>query len=146
MIYIAHRGNINGIQEDQENRPSYIEKAISLKYNVEIDLWFISRKYYLGHDEPQYEIDRPFLERYSDFLWIHCKNIEALVEIKDNFNCFFHINDDAVLTSSNYIWTYPNKKLFASSIVVLPETVNYTDEDIYGCSGICSDIIGEYVK
>jgi len=38
MIIISHRGNINGPLVDKENRPSYIDSAIKLDYDVEVDL------------------------------------------------------------------------------------------------------------
>ncbi len=58
MIYIAHRGNISGINEKLENTTEYIKAAIKKGYKVEIDLWVIDRgRIFLGHDKPQYEID-----------------------------------------------------------------------------------------
>ena len=40
MLLISHRGNINGINK-MENNPNYLDKAMSLGYNVEIDVWKI---------------------------------------------------------------------------------------------------------
>jgi len=57
MIYISHRGNINGRIEDSENKPEYIDDTIQLGFDVEIDVWYIDGKWWLGHDGPQYEID-----------------------------------------------------------------------------------------
>lgn len=33
-------------------------------------------------------------------------------------NCFWHQEDDYALTSSGYIWTYPDKLLTDKSIIV----------------------------
>ena len=33
-----------------------------LGYDVEIDVWSIDKQFYLGHDEPQYKIDKKFLQ------------------------------------------------------------------------------------
>jgi hypothetical protein len=52
MKLIAHRGNINGSNPEKENHPDYINEAIKLGHNVEIDVWFINNKFYLGHDDP----------------------------------------------------------------------------------------------
>ena len=60
--YIAHRGNVNGKNESRENSPDYIMEAISLGFYAEIDVWVINDKIYLGHDGPQYEIQKDFLE------------------------------------------------------------------------------------
>jgi hypothetical protein len=50
MILISHRGNINGIESNNENNPEYIQKALDLVYNVEVDLRIKDNKLYLGHD------------------------------------------------------------------------------------------------
>ena len=37
MIFISHRGNIYGPEISNENSPNYIQKALDLDLNVEID-------------------------------------------------------------------------------------------------------------
>ncbi len=78
MILISHRGNINGKNTEKENHPDYIDDAIKLGYDVEIDIWVIDGNFYLGHDGPQYNISLDWLSDRIDRLWIHCKNIEAI--------------------------------------------------------------------
>lgn len=143
-ILISHRGNINGVNQLRENSIKYIEEAIQ-QFDVEIDVWKINEILFLGHDQPNQEVNLSFLNSFKNKLWIHCKNIEALFYLKTDFNCFFHHSDDAVLTSRNYIWTYPGKKLFKTSIAVLPEGKYHKDE-LEICSGICSDNINLYLK
>lgn len=155
LIYISHRGNINGKNPEMENHPDYIQKALDLGYDVEVDVWVKGDKFYLGHDEPKYEINKDFLkERYTK-LWCHAKNIyalNALLELSHSVNCFWHQNDDYTLTKFGFIWVYPNKKLIKSkdkklisnSIAVLPEL--YPDWDISKAIGICSDFIANYKK
>ena len=144
MKLIAHRGNLNGPQPDKENSPDYISKAIESGYNVEIDIWFIDGKWYLGHDNPTYEIKYHFL--FDSRFWLHAKNGEAFDKLlKDknyNFNVFWHTTEDWVLTSKKYIWTYPNKILYLNSICVLPE-LGYNG-DLNKCDGICTDFIYKY--
>jgi hypothetical protein len=53
MIYISHRGNVDGKKPHLENKPEYIDEAISLGYDVEIDVWCIDGGLMLGHDEPK---------------------------------------------------------------------------------------------
>ena len=48
MILISHRGNLFGKKTKQENHPEYILDALSNGYNVEIDVWFKNKKFYLG--------------------------------------------------------------------------------------------------
>ena len=40
MKLIAHRGNIDGPNVNEENKPEYILQAIEKGYFVEIDLWY----------------------------------------------------------------------------------------------------------
>jgi hypothetical protein len=150
MKLIAHRGNIDGPDSSKENNPDYIEQAISQGFDVEIDLRYSSldKNLYLGHDEPTYKINWFWLGKYKDYLWIHCKNIEALYEFShgtSGFNYFWHQNDDYTLTSRNYIWTYPGKPYTSKSVIVMPEwnkNVNeFVDIRAYDCFGVFSDYI-----
>jgi len=152
MKLIAHRGNINGPNPLEENKPEYIEEAISQGFDVEIDLRYdtLNKKLYLGHDEPQYPTTWFWVGQYIDNLWIHCKNVEALYEFShatSGFNYFWHQDDDFTLTSGNYIWTYPGKSYTPKSIIVMPEwnmpVEVFTDLKVFNCHGICSDYVGK---
>ena len=148
MILISHRGNINGKNPSMENHPSYIDKAIALGYDVEIDVWYIDGKLWLGHDEPQYEVSMDWLELRSPSLWIHCKDMNSLSyfngysnKISSQFNYFSHDVDMGVLTSHNYIWS---TNLYDRGILVLPEVFN--KEPNNGTLGVCSDVIQKYKR
>ena len=145
MILISHRGNLNGKFESYENEPMFIDKAISEGYDVEVDVWYIDGVLFLGHDKPQYGVDfRWFIDRLSK-LWVHCKNIESILYFQEcgyEINYFWHQEDDITLTSKNFIWTFPGKKLTSRSIAVLPESVK--DWELTECLGICSDYIKKY--
>lgn len=142
MLIISHRGNINGSNEENENKPSYILDTIKKGYDVEIDVWMINNKFYLGHDKSQYEIDENFL--FNEHLWCHSKNLNAMEYFSYNLNIksFWHQNDDRVFTSNGYIWTYPGKELCVKSIAVLPEKVYIWN--IENCYGICTDYCDKY--
>jgi hypothetical protein len=143
MKYIAHRGNINGRFESYENEPAYIDNAISMGYDVEIDLWMNDGILYLGHDAIQYGISPNWLKQRKNKLWIHCKNWEALEWIsKTDLIYFWHANDDYTLMSNGLVWVYPGKKLFENSICCMPEW-GY-DGDISKCHAICTDDIEKY--
>jgi|ERR1700722_6602313 len=138
MIIISHRGNTDGPQTAShgENHPNSIIEALSKNYDVEIDVWLIDDKYVLGHDKPEYEINKLF---FTNRLWCHAKNLPALHNmIHDGIHCFYHNTDDATITSKGWIWTYPGKQIISnSSIAVIPETIkNY---DISKSGGFCSD-------
>ena len=152
MKLIAHRGNISGPNSDEENNPSYIDTALKMSYDVEIDLRYEDQKFYLGHDQAQYKVSEIWLIERKNNLWIHCKDLNslsALSETEIDFNYFWHQNDDFTLTSKNYIWTYPGKQFSLNSIIVVPESntplENLIDILDYDCFGVCSDYLN-YVK
>jgi len=148
MILISHRGNINGKNINKENNPTYIETAIGFGYDVEIDIRYIDKRFFLGHDIPQYEIKIKWLEKNLNNIWIHCKDLNSfsyfnqynLINSK-KFNYFSHDTDIGVLTSHNYIWS---THICNGGILVLPEIFNTspTSETI----GVCSDIISTFSK
>jgi hypothetical protein len=145
-VIISHRGNINGRNPLLENNPGYIDEAIFEGFDVEVDVWIDHMsKIFLGHDEPQYEIDVFWLEERKNKLWIHCKNIDAVVffnNIKD-FHYFWHQNDDVTLTSKSYIWAYPGKQPIQNSIAVMPEIF---EDNTSSCLGVCTDFPIRYKK
>ncbi len=140
MIFISHRGNIDGKDEMKENSPPYIVDALNMGYDVEVDVWFEDGKFWLGHDSPKHQIEYNFL--INQKLWCHAKNIEALVEMeKYDIHYFWHENDTVTLTSKNYIWAFPTKDFLNSTIAVLPELFN---SEIKKCKGVCSDFVKKY--
>jgi hypothetical protein len=142
MILISHRGNLSGRTVEEENKPSYIDIAISKGFDVEIDVWKIDFKLFLGHDAPQYEINEKWLEERKNVLWIHTKNIFSIVYFNNtDYNYFWHEKDTVTLTSKKYIWAYPGNQPIKNSIAVMPELNN---DDVSSCLGICSDYINLY--
>lgn len=143
MILISHRGNISGKVPELENKPEYIDNSLNLGYEAEVDIWFYNSLLWLGHDEPQYKIDRDWLDSRGDKLWIHCKNVGALEWFKSNpvFNYFWHETDTVTITSQGFLWAYPGKQPIKYSIAVLPEIHS---DDVSTCIGICSDYIQNY--
>ena len=145
MILIAHRGNVLGKNPSSENNPLYIEEALTLGYDVEIDVWYDSGDLYLGHDSPQYKVDEEYFQKKG--LWCHAKNVMAIHSLLNiNAHCFWHQQDDITLTSKGVVWTFPDKKLIPGSVAVMPENSSYTSTDLEVCSGICSDFIRNYKK
>ena len=150
MKLISHRGNINGPNSLEENKPEYIDIAINEGYDVEIDIWYnvFDDSFYLGHDETQYIITLYWLAQRMDHLWIHCKNIDALYYFSSKtggYNYFWHQEDDFALTSKGYIWTYPGKSYTSNSIVVMPEwkDLDWDQLKVMACYGICSDYVSK---
>ena len=148
-IFISHRGNLNGPNLERENSPDYIDEALNAGFDVEVDLWVIDKKLWLGHDSPQYKITKDYInDRGYECFWIHCKNFDAInFCIKNGDQYFTHDKDDYCLISNfkTFIWTFPrNLPLSKNSIAVMPELV--LDWDLSKVCGICSDFITEYKK
>lgn len=109
MIYISHRGNIAGPIISRENSPDYIDEAISLGYDVEIDLRMKDNKPHLGHDHADHQIDFDWLNARKESLWIHVKEYEALKWIRKfspSSTYFCHESDRFTLTSNGYVWSH----------------------------------------
>ncbi len=128
-----------------ENKIDYIEKALKLNFDCEIDIHYDknTNRFSLGHDSPENFVDLKWLEINKDKLWIHCKNLEALeyfVENKSDLNYFWHENDRFTLTSKNFIWTLPGEETTDKSVIVNLEN---NIDNIGNVFGICSDYIYE---
>lgn len=145
MLIVSHRGNLTGSNPDRENSIDYIEEAIAEGFDVEVDLRWKENHFYLGHDKPQYHIPMTWLVKWKDKLWIHCKDLESLDKISSSeidFHYFWHENDRYTLTSKGIGWVLVGQTPFKNSIVVLPECINYYDENcdkISNIMGICTD-------
>ena len=144
MKFISHRGNLVGREPEKENLPSRIEECLDLGLDVEVDVWRVGEKFYLGHDKPDHEIDIEFLKKAG--LWCHAKNYQALetMLLDSRIHYFWHQEDDYTITSQGFPWVYPGKRLLINSVCVMPERADYADEEIDSCYGICSDYILEH--
>lgn len=145
MRLISHRGNLLGKDPSTENSPDKIDYCILRGFDVEIDLWMINNSYFLGHDEPQYEITKRYLDERQDNLWIHCKNETALFNLfYSGYNYFWHQNDDFTITSKKFIWTFPNKQVEYRKNQVILDFEEITKEKLHFYKskrilGLCSD-------
>jgi len=139
MKLIAHRGNLRGSNLEKENNPDYVNEALQQGCDAEIDVWYVNGELLLGHDYAQYKIKKSFLQNKK--LWCHAKNLAALEYMINNniVNFFWHENDSHTLTSSGYIWTYPNKQVNDKSIIV--DLSNEWKNKNYQCYGVCVDLI-----
>ncbi len=156
MKIIAHRGNLSGKIPALENTPKYLRAAIEQGFDVEVDVWIVDKKWYLGHDEPThyFHLNEAF-HSYGivnnlplDKIWWHAKNLEALDTLSKMplANVFWHENDKRTLTSKKFIWTYPGEKTAGRSVLVLNEE-NIPDFDIWTEQrpwGICTDFAKEH--
>ena len=144
MFFISHRGNLHGPNKKDENKIEYINQALEQSFDVEIDLWFLNKNFFLGHDKPQYKVTRNYLKNKK--FWIHAKNLECFYELsKFNLNYFWHESDKVIFTSKGFYWNFPGTKLNKNSVYVLPEN-NIKFNRSLDYIGICSDYIIKYKK
>ena len=142
MFLISHRGNINGTSE-LENSTSYIDRALNLGYDVEIDVWHIDKQLWLGHDAPEHKIDLEYLASRKNKLWCHAKNLEAIkILLDNNIHCFWQEGDKFAITSKGYIFTHSKiTKCSTRSILV---SLNADLKVPIYAAGVCSDYICRY--
>ena len=140
MNIISHRGNLYGPNQITENSKSQVLAAIDKGFDVEIDLWKIEKKLFLGHDKPQYDIDLNFLISNSNRLWIHCKNLEAFVSLSNTkLNYFWHEKDTVTLTSHSIPWCYPGTYI-EGGITVLQDMLSFFEATkLKSIKGVCTD-------
>ena len=145
ITFISHRGNTEGVWAERENSPDYIDRAIKLGYDVEVDLRSKDGKLWLGHDEPQYEVCISWLLGRRKNLWVHVKDYGALVSImRTELRFFCHEQDKYTLTSNGYIWSHDlNNKMNDRCIVPLLSSKEVASYEQRGFYAVCSDYIYE---
>lgn len=136
MKIISHRGNLNGRDPTRENSPKFVIEAVERGFDVEVDVWFVDSKYYLGHDEPQYEVTIDWLKGLP--LWCHAKNEQSFSQMLDTgLHFFWHETDRFTLTSRGIPWCFPNN-YHKNGVTVVKQSPSELklDTEVFG---ICTD-------
>ena len=137
MIIISHRGNTEGESNSTANSPEAVSSLLDKGIHCEVDVWKVFDKYFLGHDEPKYKVNKKFLK--NNKLWCHAKNLAALEGmLYNNIHCFWHETDKFTVTSKGYIWTFPGKEVSDRSVIVHKEK---DWKNKYDCFAVCTDYI-----
>ena len=146
---ISHRGNINGPVPEKENKPSYIDCAIQLGFEVEVDIRYINNEFWLGHDEPQYKIELSWINLRKDKLWFHCKDQESsikLIELNDGYKFFCHKSDDYVLTSTGHMWVHNlDSKISVKCIIPLLSEHDISHYNNSTPGFVCTDFVNNII-
>lgn len=142
MKLIAHRGNIQGAKRWFENKPEYVDIALQLGYDVEVDVFYEKGDFWLGHDAPRYRVNEAYLTLPG--IWCHAKSMEALERMLNNpeIHCFWHEEDQFTLTSRNLIWTADESSANENSVLV---SLDETTDKFTKLYGICSDNV-KFIK
>ena len=144
MKIISHRGNLLGPNPSQENSPSYIDWALSLGLDVEIDIRRIKNNFFLGHDNPDYEVSIAWLNQRKKNLWMHTKNFSAfekLLELNNKFIFFYYKSDPLVLVSNGKIWCHQLENITNPQNCIAP-LINKTsllENEEKNWFGVCTD-------
>lgn len=145
MIFISHRGNLNGPNEERENSLAYIDEAINKGYDVEVDLRSKNGFLYFGHDTPDHEVNPMWIEKRKDNLWLHIKDYDSLVWVSENTTAlkyFCHESDRYTLTSNGYIWSHDLQNRMTKKCIVpllnKNQVESYKQIEFYA---VCSDYI-----
>lgn len=150
MLMISHRGNIDSVKLELENRTEYIQAAIDAGYDVEMDVWYDEEVegFFLGHDGPQYKIDPKWLYERSQKLWVHTKNFAALSRLIDsNLRLFYHEKEKhTIISNCDVLWSDKISEANEKSIIPLISLEAIKGYDKKLVYGICSDFIGLFNK
>jgi hypothetical protein len=148
MIFISHRGNLEGKGgENLENHPDYINKALKEGFDVEIDVWFTDQLY-LGHDDPQYLVDKQWLLDRKNRLWIHTKNFAAMDNLIDSdLRLFYHEKENHVaIANTKLVWSHNLQEATEKSVIPLlslDDIKNWKQKPVYA---ICSDFVAHFAE
>ena len=152
MIYNAHRGLMHGPNREIENKTATIDIALNNDFDVELDLWVLNNKFYLGHEISSIEeVDFGYIEERKENLWIHVKNTSALEKLStlgSGLHFFWHQEDCYTLTSKSIPWIYPGCEVVTTGVVVMPELVmdiKAINSSIVMAAGVCSDYVN-YIR
>lgn len=149
MKIISHRGNYAGPRPDRENKPSYIDTAISMGLEVEVDVWEKDGSLFLGHDGPETLVNANWISNRISRLWLHCKNLEAAQSLSHipRAKFFCHSSDPYVLTSTGHIWVHdPRLPIDSSCIVPCFGDDCPFDLDANVPYAICTDRVKSHLK
>jgi len=147
MKLISHRGNTDGAQPELENSWDYIWNALNDGFDVEVDVWYVDKSIWLGHDKPQYHIGHPdfMLLLYNHRVWWHAKDYKTLNYMLSHgrqIKVFAHESDRYGLVNGGYIWTADTSIRLEPdnrTVWILPNnslTMDDLDPLLYG---ICTD-------
>jgi len=148
VIFISHRGNVAGANKRRENTCDYIDEAIEEGYDVEVDVRFMGGSLFLGHDCAERLVPLKWLAERRRELWIHAKNVDALLYLVANgeFKVFAHSSDPfTFIHNANLAWIHDLDLANNQSIIPLIDKVDSVERfEIADVRGVCSDYISFY--
>ena len=147
--FVCHRGNLESKFVPDENRPDILDRRIRDGFGVELDVWCSEDQYWLGHDEPQYEVSFDWLMKDGAKKYIHCKDGPTFEHLllqcgREGYNphLFYHTKEDYALTTRGHVIVHPGVHLLDCSINMMPEMgAEKPWGEYYRAFAVCSDTI-----
>ncbi len=142
MIIIAHRGNLNGIDEN-EHSPLNILRCLKSELDVEIDAHWYNDELWMGHDKPVYKCPPSYLT--NKHIWFHAKDLESLeFLVKINAHVFWQQKDEYTITSKGFLWAFSNQHVTSDICIHASLTKSHPYSPVMKdisptCYGICTD-------
>ncbi|OUW06100.1 MAG: hypothetical protein CBD16_00545 [Betaproteobacteria bacterium TMED156] len=137
LALIAHRGNTSGINHELENKKSYLNDALMQGYWIECDVQMYKEKLYLGHDEPQEQVDEIIMNPHTI---CHAKDLDSIVRLNQiKAHAFWHETDRLTITNRGFFWCYPGVHVTSPNAIWLDLLNRSIPKNTSGIFGICSD-------
>lgn len=150
MIFISHRGNLNGVIFERENSPAYIDECLDKGFCCEIDLRMKGGIPYLGHDTADYPVSVDWIWKRRHKLWIHVKEYDALIWLMANVSesiFFCHESDRYTLVSNGFIWSHDlDNPMTNRCVVPLLSKKSIESYRQTNPGAVCSDFIYDCVS
>lgn len=143
LILVSHRGNLDGVQEDLENTPNYLQAALREGFAVACEVVAVHGAFLLPTKAGYYPL--PYALLSNPRMWFLAADGITL-------DALCAVNAHAVpacapvtLTSVHYLWCLPGADLTPRSIAVFPEYANSGWLDSAEPAGVCSNEISRYL-
>lgn len=142
-ILIAHLGNLDGRDEEQENTPAYIQSALKQGYAVCCEVVYVHGAFVLPTKAGCKPLPSSLLSNQE--VWFRA-NDAATIDALCGVNA--HVipgGAQIALTSVHYLWCMPGADLTPRSIAVYPEHANPGWLEAGEPAGLCSNEISRYL-
>jgi hypothetical protein len=143
-LRVYHRGN-SARDLSVENNPKKLLELVRRGRHIELDIWTVGNKLFVGHDRPDVEVTYDWLLAVEPRALIHCKDGRTFSVLRRYFACrgiaanlFYHTSEDYALSTGGWVITYPGKPVFGEFLSMMPETAG-RNPNMEAAAIICSD-------
>lgn len=147
-IIIARCGNINGRDEQLENSPKYVERALKAGWHVCVEVVFHNGAFLMPHAEINGNCFTPVPPAYfsKQRVWSCAATPETLDALCNvGAHCFMCSGEYPSLTSAGFIWTPGPHTLTNRAIAYLPEIMPSEWLENSEPAGLCTDQPAQYI-